>query len=372
MTRTGRVGFAGLTDVGRVRTHNEDSLLLSPPLFAVADGLGGHEAGEVASEMAIEALVENSPRRPDAKALGRAIRSANKVVLEAARHGQGRSGMGTTLTAAIVEGTTIAVAHVGDSRAYLFHDDSLEQITDDHSMVADMVRQGTLTEDQSRVHPNRSIITRALGSDPNMFADTYEVDAEPGDRLLLCSDGLTSMLTDAEIADVLRGHRDAGSAVRTLIDAANAAGGHDNTTVVIVDIAGEAGAAAGPIPESRSRGWVGLLVWLLALTAVAVIAVGGIYRYAQARAYVIAEENRVVLYRGLPGSFAGVELQWLEEETTVTPDALGPAIALRLADGIPVEDVAAGRALLARYRVDAARLAPDAPDSAPDTAPDSP
>ncbi|MDZ4179441.1 MAG: Stp1/IreP family PP2C-type Ser/Thr phosphatase, partial [Coriobacteriia bacterium] len=307
MTRGGKVGFAGLTDVGRVRTHNEDSVLLSPPLFAVADGLGGHEAGEVASEMAIEALVENSPRRPDAKALGRAIRTANKAVLDAARHGQGRSGMGTTLTAAIVEGSTIAIAHVGDSRAYLFHGDTLEQITDDHSMVADMVRQGTLTEDQSRVHPNRSIITRALGSDPNMFADTYEVDAEPGDRLLLCSDGLTSMLTDAEIGDVLRTHRDAGSAVRTLIDAANAAGGHDNITVIIVDIAGEPGAATGPIPARRARGWVGLLVWLLALTAVAVIAVSGVYRYAQARAYVIAEDNRVVLYRGLPGSFAGVE-----------------------------------------------------------------
>lgn len=352
MTRDGRPCYAGLSDVGRVRTHNEDTVLLSPPLFAVADGLGGHEAGEVASSIAVDVLVEHSPRRPDAKALGRAVRAANKAVLEAARDGRGRSDMGTTLTAALVEGTSIAVAHVGDSRAYLFHDDALERITDDHSMVADMVRQGTLTEDQSRVHPNRSIITRALGSDPNMYADTYEVDAEPGDRLLLCSDGLTGMLTDAQIADVLRHYRDAGSTVRTLIDAANAAGGHDNVSVVVVDIIGDSDSMPA-IPARRARGWAGVMVWLLAFAAVGGIATSGVWRYAHGRAYVIAENDRVVLYRGVSGSIAGLELRWLEEESTVTPRALGPVTFARLAQGIPVEDVAAGRELLDEYRIEA-------------------
>lgn len=365
MTREGRPRYAGLSDVGRVRTHNEDAVLLSPPLYAVADGLGGHEAGEVASTIAIEALVEHSPRRADAKALGRAARAANKAVIDAAREGRGRDGMGTTLTAALVEGTYIVVAHVGDSRAYLFHDDELERITQDHSMVADMVRRGTLTEEQSREHPNRSIITRALGSDPNMYADTYEVDAEPGDRLLLCSDGLTGMLTDNRIADILRSYRDPESTVRALVDAANAAGGHDNISVALVDITDDAGAMPA-FPERRARGWLGVFVWLLAFVAVIAIAGWGTYRYAHSRAYVIAEDSRVVLYRGLPGAFAGIELRWLESETTITPRALGPVTAARLTQGIPVEDVESGYALLQEYRKQVAQDATATPaDSDP-------
>ncbi|MDH4139078.1 MAG: protein phosphatase 2C domain-containing protein, partial [Coriobacteriia bacterium] len=206
--RAGRPQYSGLSDVGRVRTHNEDAVLLSPPLYAVADGLGGHQAGEIASTLAVESLLENAPLRADAKALGRAVRSANRAVIDGAREGLGRAGMGTTLTAAIVEDTRIAIAHAGDSRAYLFHGGELERITLDHSVVADLIRQGSITEEESRTHPNRSVITRALGSDPNMYADTFEVDAEPGDRLLLCSDGLTSMLTDVRIADILASYRD--------------------------------------------------------------------------------------------------------------------------------------------------------------------
>lgn len=352
MTRDGKPSYAGLSDVGRVRSHNEDTVLLSPPLFAVADGLGGHEAGEVASSIAIDVLVEHSPRRPDAKALGRAVRAANKAVLEAARENRGRSGMGTTLTAALVEGTSIAVAHVGDSRAYLFHANTLERITEDHSMVADMIRQGTLTDDQARAHPNRSVITRALGSDPNMYADIYEADAEPGDRLLLCSDGLTGMLTDTQIVDILRTYRDAGSTVRALIDAANAAGGHDNISVVVVDVV--SGSASSPaMPARRARGWAGVLLWLLVLATVAGIAAGGVWSYAYNRAFLIAENDRVVLYRGVPDSIAGLELRWLAEESTVTPRALGPVILTRLTQGIPVEDVEAGREQLEAYRIQA-------------------
>ncbi len=348
MTRADRLPYAGLSDVGRVRTHNEDAVLLSPPLYAVADGLGGHQAGEIASTVAIEALMAAAPRRADAKSLGRAVRAANREVIEAAREGYGRSGMGTTLTAAIVEGTRISVAHVGDSRAYVFHDNVLEPITFDHSMVADMVRQGSLSESEARAHPQRSIITRALGSDPNMCADTFEVDAQPGDRLLLCSDGLTAMLDDTQIADILSSFRDPSSTVRALVDAANAAGGHDNISVVVVDISEEAhGLAEGRRP---GRGWVAGLVWAFAAFALVALALLGVYQYAQSRAYVVSEDGTVSLYRGMPDEIAGIRLSWLEEETTITARSLDPRTSARLAQGIQVDSVTAGYLLLDEYR----------------------
>lgn len=359
--RPGKRPYAGLTDVGRVRAHNEDSVLLEPPLFAVADGLGGHEAGEIASGVAVTALLAAAPAHLDAKGLGRAVRAANRAVIKAAREGRGREGMGTTLTAAVVESTRIAVAHVGDSRAYLLHGDTLERITRDHSMVADMIRQGTLTEEQSRSHPNRSVITRALGTDPNMYADTFEVDAEPGDRLLLCSDGLTGMLTDEHIAEILGDYGDPDMAVRMLVDAANEAGGHDNISVIVVDIVGERAVGG---PARSHRGWLAVLVWALAVAAVVGIAVWGTYRYASERAYLIAEDGVVVVYRGLPGEFAGVSLRWLAEETTITVGLLDPVTAGRLNQGIAVEDLDAANALVDQYRALAETRSGEA-DSAP-------
>ena len=234
MTPRAKQSWAALTDIGRVRTHNEDSVLAQPPLFVVADGLGGHEAGEVASSIAVETLRDHAPRRPDAKALARAVKAANREVIRSAREGFGKAGMGTTMTAAIVEGTHIAIAHVGDSRAYLLHEEVLSRVSEDHSMVADMIRRGQLTEAESRYHPNRSVITRALGTDPNMLADTYELDASPGDRLMLCSDGLTGMLEDGLICEILSQHSAPDIAARQLVDAANDAGGHDNITVLLV------------------------------------------------------------------------------------------------------------------------------------------
>jgi len=342
--------YAGLSDIGRIRTHNEDAVLLSPPLFAVADGLGGHHAGEIASSIAIEALLAHMPGRVDAKALGRAVRVANKAVIEAAEAGEGRSGMGTTLTAAMIEGTSISIAHVGDSRAYLYHNTILERITQDHSMVADLVRQGLLTEEQSRHHPNRSIITRALGSDPNMYADVYEVDAHPGDRLLLCTDGLSGMLTDVVIADILSLYPDPEAAVKALIDAANAAGGQDNISLVVVDVTGGTSATSGKRGAPRGTGLAGVFVWMVAFLALLGVTAFGMWRYADAQAYLISEEDRVVLYRGLPEDVLGVSLRWREQETTITPRALGPVLAARLAQGIPVEDVNAGRTVLDEYQ----------------------
>lgn len=343
--------YAGDSHKGMVRPDNEDAYLVAPPLFAVADGLGGHQAGEVASSLAIDTLLESAPRIADAKALGRAIRHANAAVIEAAESGRGRSGMGTTLTAAMVDGHRIALAHVGDSRAYLLHLGRLEQLTDDHSMVADLVRQGQLTAEESRVHPNRSVITRALGSDPNMLADAFEVEAAAGDRLLLATDGLTGMVRDEEIERLLAGAPTPADAVDALIDAALDAGGHDNVTVVVADI----GTArhAGPKPSGGPR-WGFRILWLLAVVAVVIGAAWAAYTYAHSRAYLIDEGGYVVVYEGVPGSFAGISWNWRSEETTIPVSVLDTITAARLKDGIPVGGLAEAADRVATYRERAA------------------
>lgn len=387
MTPRTKQSWTALSDIGRVRTHNEDSVLAQPPLFVVADGLGGHEAGEVASAIAVETLRDHAPRRPDAKALARAVKAANREVIRAAREGYGKAGMGTTMTAAIVEGNRIVLAHVGDSRAYLLHAGSLQQLTEDHSMVADMIRRGQLTEAEARYHPNRSVITRALGTDPNMIADTYEVEADSGDRLLLCSDGLTGMLEDAAIAEMLGGYRDPTIAARTLIDAANDAGGHDNISVVIVDIEGDGSARAGASVDASGaragRGWLAVIGWLLLFTLI----VGGIgvgsYRYAQSRAFVTSETSApgpskynaapvttVVVYRGVPGSFANLAWNWRSEVTTIDVMLLSPAEQARLAQKITVASMADADALVAQLRATAEeKLRSQQPSTAPGFAP---
>jgi protein phosphatase len=327
--------WASVTDIGRLRTHNEDSVLAQPPLFVVADGLGGHEAGEVASSIAVETLRDHAPRRADANALARAVRAANREVIRAAKEGVGRSGMGTTLTAAIVEGGTIAIAHVGDSRAYLLHEGSLRRLSDDHSMVADMIRRGQLTEADARVHPNRSVITRALGTDSNMVADTYEIEASTGDRLLLCSDGLTGMLEDPRIAELLGGYSDPGIAASELVAAANEAGGHDNISVIVVDIEADAKAATGVRETDRSlRGWISVAVWILAAIAIVAAAGYGAYRYAITRAYVVSENGTVAVYQGVPGELAGIQLRWLVDTVQIDEAELSLNERARLEEGV--------------------------------------
>jgi serine/threonine protein phosphatase PrpC len=367
MTARTKPAYAALTDVGRMRSHNEDSVLAQPPLFAVADGLGGHEAGEVASSIAVETLRDHAPRRADSNALGRAVRAANREVLRAAREGIGRSGMGTTITAAIVEGGCIAVAHVGDSRAYLLHGGVLQRLTQDHSMVADMIRRGQLSEADARIHPNRSVITRALGTDVNMVADSFDVDASAGDRLLLCSDGLTGMLEDARIAEILGGYRDPEMAARALIDAANEAGGHDNISVVVVDIETTAAPARGTRETDKQlRGRVAVLLWILAFLAV-VAAIGyGTYFYANKRAFLAAENGVVVVYRGVPGELAGYSLKWPVESTSIPVAALPPSAQQRLARGEQAGSLEEALNLVQTYRAMAGEATPGTePTSAP-------
>lgn len=327
---------AALTDPGLTRTGNEDSFLFQEPLYAVADGMGGHRAGEIASRVAVQELLQAAPRATDPKALGRAVRSANRAVIESAGKSRTRTGMGTTLTAAMVDGTHIAIAHVGDSRAYLLHGRHLERITEDHSMVADLVRQGTLTEEEARFHPQRSVITRALGSDPEMVADIYEATATPGDRLLLCTDGLSGMLTDDFITDILATEPDPGEAATRLVEAANRAGGYDNITVVIVDITGEASNPSAPAKGTVNAGRraASRLLWIVA--ALALIGVTGWFAtsYAWSRAYLVDEGGYVAVYQGIPGSFAGMRLNRLVEVTDVPISALDVPQQSRLHDGI--------------------------------------
>jgi PPM family protein phosphatase len=234
--------FAG-SDVGRTRSGNEDSYFCGRTVFAVADGLGGHQGGEVASAAAVAPLAALDGREfadPDqaAEALAVAIREANSAILDRAAGDPGLWGMGTTMTAAAVAGDShLQLAHVGDSRAYLLRDGDLEQLTTDHTVVGELVRRGRLTPEQAAIHPERSILTRAVGLDPRVLVDTPDpVGLRPGDQVLLCSDGLTEAVADDRIAELLSAGADGETACRSLIDAANAAGGPDNITVVLIRV----------------------------------------------------------------------------------------------------------------------------------------
>jgi PPM family protein phosphatase len=234
---------AHLTHPGRKRRHNEDSYIHEPPLFAVADGMGGAKAGEVASGLAVEAL----QLRPDVGGDPEAyvvdlIQEANRRVYTRATEDASASGMGTTMTVALVDadGSHVTIGHVGDSRAYRVRDGELQQLTDDHSLVGELIRSGKLTREEAEVHPQRSVITRALGTDPDVDVDTFVVDARPGDTFLLCSDGLSSMVSDQTILDVVRDHpRDLQATAKALIAAANRGGGDDNITVLVFALDGD-------------------------------------------------------------------------------------------------------------------------------------
>jgi len=222
------------TDTGRQRNANEDSLFTRPPVFVVADGMGGAQAGEVASKTAAESFDRELPQAPPEQVLREMIEAANRSIHEHARNDPGLAGMGTTITAAIVdpESEEVAIGHVGDSRAYRLRGGKLERLTRDHSLVEEMRRKGQLTDAQAEDHPQRSIITRALGPEPEVEVDVQTVPAQAGDVFLICSDGLTTMLGDEQIARLLRRATSLEAAVRALVDEANRAGGRDNITVV--------------------------------------------------------------------------------------------------------------------------------------------
>ena len=248
--------WGAATDVGRVRHINQDSLVARSGLFAVADGMGGHIAGEIAAEIAVGVL-EGHPAIVSTHDLIHAIHEMNAAIMARADAEPALSGMGTTLCALalIVNGEQerLAVANVGDSRIYVHAGDELQQLTEDHSLVAQLVRDGTLTESQADRHPQRNVLTRALGIDPDVAVDAWEVLPFAGDRFVLCSDGLSNELTDDQIAAVLRRLADPQEAADELVRLANENGGRDNITVVIVDIIGDerVDAGAGSVTKQR-------------------------------------------------------------------------------------------------------------------------
>jgi len=349
------------SDTGRQRSANEDSFFVRSPIFVVADGMGGAQAGEVASKAAADAFDRDLPSTAPEAFLRETIEAANSEIHELAREDSAKAGMGTTITAVIVdaEGESVAIGHVGDSRAYRLRSGKLERLTRDHSLVEEMRRKGQLTEEQAEDHPQRSIITRALGPEPDVEVDVQTVPATPGDVFLICSDGLTTMLGDEQIASLLAGATSMDAAVRALVDEANRAGGRDNITALAFRLedaaapkddphgatligpsAEEAGltgtevrrrAAAAAArerrekqearPKRRRAGTVAKV--LVGLILVAAVAFGAWYGNRQVWFLGTDDGGRVALYRGLPYQLPfGIDLYQAQYASPIQTAAL--------------------------------------------------
>ena len=333
---------AGRTDAGRVRRRNEDSFVLDPPIFAVADGMGGAQAGEVASRLAAAAFREyhDADRLEPAERVEAIIQEANRRIYERARTDAEASGMGTTVTAAILTNGRVSIGHVGDSRAYRIRENELEQLTEDHSLVADLMRSGRLTPEEADAHPQRSVITRALGTDAEVDVDKVTVDVEPGDVFLLCSDGLTTMVPEEEILRIAQEAGTLDEIARGLVRAANSGGGEDNITVVLFRVEGDEAieetlvaeppsdaaeetneledtltdmapvqkaepVAAQPRPRRRRSHWGRRILWATLAVAFVALILGGAL-FGLSRAYFVGADadGNVTVYQGVPFDFS--------------------------------------------------------------------
>ena len=307
------ISWGSRSDVGLVRGHNEDSFLLRAPLFVVSDGMGGHAAGEIASSIAVETIGERAPGTADDVLLGAAVEAANLEVMRAAEEGVGKPGMGCTASAVLIEKNRMAVAHVGDSRVYVLHHGTLVRITHDHSYVEELVDSGQITADEARMHPSRSIITRALGSDPDMYADHFSLEVNDGDRIILCSDGLSSMISDSEMETVAVSSATPQQAADNLVAAALTAGGSDNVTVVVVDVLNDGLAdAARRRLLHRAAGVSGVIAAVLA----AVVLVS--FAFIRGEWYLGIDNGTVAIYRGIKGDVFGIPLSELVGTSAVS------------------------------------------------------
>ena len=367
----------GATDTGQVRANNQDAVLLAEPVFAVADGMGGHAAGEIASQVAVESLREASAS--SRQELIEAVQQANRAVWERAEAEPDLRGMGTTLClVALVHGTgadddRVVVANVGDSRVYQLHDGDLDQITDDHSLVEDLVREGRLSPDEARSHPQRNILTRVLGNEPDVEVDSWEIIPRSGDRFLLCSDGLFNEVDDDRIASVLRRLADPEEAARELVALANRGGGRDNVSVVVVDVidddrhrepgrsalatgtatASEAfpptlstsltgtslatpsgpslgttgsrpGTVATPPPRSGRRATWRSVLFVCSVLLVLGGAAAAVVWFARSTYYVGVDDEQVAIFRGRPGGLLWIQ-PTLAERTDLALDEVPPS-----------------------------------------------
>ena len=400
-----RAVVAAGTDIGHVREGNEDSYLSEDPLFAVADGMGGHQGGEVASGLALETIERLFARGEGS--LTQQVREANRMVFERSIRDRSVAGMGTTLTAALLEEGRVRVAHVGDSRAYLLRGDDLRLLTEDHTLVHRMVLEGELTQAEAEVHPHRNILTRVLGVDPDVEVDEMLLEARPGDRLLLCSDGLTGMLPELRIHEILRSESEPRRAVDRLIREANDAGGVDNITAIVIDIvesddppraaartgggsverpgggsdqrssntdtAGREGPAeqtsrsaeqepARPLRRppveartSRTTPWPRIAAWVGVSLAVVVVVLVGLRLYVDTQWFVGVSDGRVAIYRGIPVRVGGFELNHVVVETGI-PAGTATSLALYrdLGDGITADDRTEAEQIVDQIRLDTA------------------
>jgi len=411
-----RLRAGASTDIGRVRTRNEDSYLAEDPLFVVADGMGGHRGGNVASALTVDTIREaRPPWDPTGGALVDAVRRANRVVHERSASDSELRGMGTTVTLLQTSGGAGLIAHVGDSRAYLARGRELRQLTHDHTLVQQMVDEGKLSPEEAGRHPARNIITRSLGLDEDVDVDELSIELRPDDRVLLCTDGLTAMLEVEEIRQVLDAEPDAQGAADTLVALAVERGGEDNVTVIVVDVeegeteadpvnagtvaavtAGTAGTAttvatrtrpadakamieraearaeaSGPAPEPsaapsppRAFRWRRLAVWTASLAAVVAVALTGVRVYVDRQWYVGVEGGRVAVFNGIPAHPLGLTLSRVEIVSDV------PAAAAErlqpwsgLAAGITADDRASAEAIVQQIRADVGAAGPASPGS---------
>lgn len=343
--QTERLSWGARTDIGLVRGHNEDSFLVQPPLFAVCDGMGGHAAGEVASSIAVQTIGAQAPIHADDILLGAAVEAANAAVIEGAATGKGKPGMGCTASCVLIENNKMAIAHVGDSRIYLLHHGTLVRLTHDHSYVEELVDAGEITADEARVHPSRSIITRALGSDPDMYADHFTLDVSIGDRLIVCSDGLSSMVEDSEIEAIAVSSVTPQSAADNLTSAALSAGGHDNITVIVVDVSDDGAIEAHR--TMRKRLIRRLLIFGGCLLAAMIVA--GLV-FVNSSWYLANNEGTVGIYQGLTGSFMGIPLSHLKETTSVQISDLPDATQQSLIGGLRVGSEEEAKKTVESYR----------------------
>ena len=377
-----RVTAAAATDVGRVRAGNEDAFLNEAPLFAVADGIGGHQGGEVASQLALQTLKDLFEHGHGT--LAQQVREANRAVFERSSRDAAVAGMGTTLTAAVAEAGRLRLAHVGDSRAYLLRDGELRMLTEDHTLVHRLVAEGEISEREAEVHPHRSVLTRALGTAPDVQIDEAVIDARDGDRLLLCSDGLTGMVPHDRIAAILREAREPKDAVKQLVRAANAEGGVDNITVLVLDISldpesdgsgtgASAATATGPASQApgastrsagraraprrvvaeRHRGARRAALWAIAAVLLVVVGVFGLRFYLDQQWYVGDANGRVAVFRGVPSELLGFQLHRAIVVTSLSaPDAMELPFYGGLAEGITAESRPAADAIVAQIAAD--------------------
>jgi PPM family protein phosphatase len=400
-----KVVVGSATDIGQVREGNEDSLLIVEPLYAVADGMGGHRGGEVASTLALETVQELFEQRQGS--LADQVAEANRAVFERSRNDRSVSGMGTTLTAALVDGNRVHLAHVGDSRAYLFRGGELRLLTEDHTLVHKMVVEGEITAEEAETHPHRSILTRALGVDQSVIVDEGDIEVADGDRILLCSDGLTGMVTDGQIREILAEAPEPQGAVDRLVTVANRAGGIDNITAIVLDFSDDGSGRVGtatekvpqqptverPVPEAapprrsditivgapipepppkdRARGLgpasvptrhpgrrsarkvgtgIGVTLGLLVLGVV------GLRLYLDTQWFVGVSGGRVAIFRGVPAEVAGFELHSVVLETTIPAvEAESLPLYRGLSEGITADDREGADAIVEQIRQDVAQ-----------------